>query len=381
MPWENRTVEKQREEFAIRAQNETNFSLLCREFGITRKTGYKWKGRYENGEQLIDKSRKPFYCPHKTPEDIEELIVAVRNENPGWGSKKIKIFLENQGYENLPCAKTVNNILNRNNLITEEESNKRKPFKRFEKDNCNEMWQTDFKGEFLTADEKYCYPLTIIDDHSRFSIRIDCFPNTRDVTIGGFKRAFSEFGMPLSVLSDNGTQFGGFRQGISRFEKFLMDNDILPIHSGIKHPQTQGKIERFHGTMKRELLNHHQFINLSDADRALQEWRIKYNCYRPHEALGNKCPADVYTPSNRIFVDKVKGFEYDGRFHVIKVSSWGYVRFSNFQLYLSETFIGDYLEFRPGSHEDTFLVCYRNFVIAEYNAISGERINRKISRV
>lgn len=381
MPWESKTVEKQREEFVTRALEESNFSALCREYGITRKTGYKWVDRFKNGERLVDKSRKPKKSPGKTPRETEQLIVDTRNDNPGWGSKKIRIFLENQGYDNLPCAKTVNNILNRNNLISENESLKRKPFQRFEKDSCNEMWQTDFKGEFLTADNKYCYPLTIIDDCSRYSIKIKCFPNTRDVVIDSFKKAFYEFGMPTSVLSDNGAQFAGFRNGIGKFEKFLMDNDILPIHCRIKHPQTQGKIERFHGTMKRELLNHNLFNDLLHAEKALQDWRTKYNHFRPHEALGNKCPADIYTPSKRQFVDKVSRYDYDGRYHVIKVNSWGYMRFQDFQLYLSETFIGDYLEFRPSETGESFLVCYRNFIIAEYDVTTGKRINRKISRL
>ena len=133
--------------------------------------------------------------------------------------------------------------------------------------------------------------------------------------------------------------------------------------------------------MKRELINHNLFKNLDYADKALQEWRTKYNCLRPHEALGNKCPADVYTHSERIFADKVEPFEYEPGFKVIKVNSWGCVRFQNFQLYLSETFINDYVQFRPNPNNDSFLVCYRNFVIAEYDSSSGKRIHRKISRL
>lgn len=381
MPWECKTVEKQRLEFVTKALETNNFSALCREYEITRTTGRKWVERFKQGKSLTDMSRKPLSSPNKTPDDVENLIISVRRDNPGWGSKKIRLFLENQGFENLPCPKTVNNILNRNNLISEEESLKRKPFQRFQKEHCNDMWQTDFKGEFLTADNKYCYPLTILDDSSRFSIKIACFPNTRNVVINSFKQAFYEFGMPLSVLSDNGPQFSGLRKGFTMFEKFLMDNDVLPIHGRIKHPQTQGKIERFHGTMKRELLKHNTFDNLEDADKALQEWRIKYNCSRPHEALGNKCPADIYTCSERIFADKVSKFEYDAGFHVIKVNSWGYVRYQNFQLYLSDTFINDYVQFRPNPNNDSFFVCYRNFIIAEYDASSGKRIHRKISRI
>ena len=134
-----------------------------------------------------------------------------------------------------------------------------------------------------------------------------------------------------------------------------MNHDILPIHGRIMHPQTQGKIERFHRTMKSELLKHHQFVNLSEANSKLQEWRLKYNNVRPHEALGMKCPADVYTPSERVYTDKVERYEYGGQYHVIKVNSWGYVRFDKWQVYLSETMIGEHIEFRPNPLGDSFV--------------------------
>ena len=144
MPWESRTVEEQREGFVKAAQQSRNFSALCREYGITRKTGYKWVKRYEEGELLSDRSREPHSIPHKTPSKIEAEILRVRAENPGWGAKTIKQVLENEGVTGLPSARTVNTVLNRYGCIEEVESQKRKAFQRFEKDACNEMWQTDF---------------------------------------------------------------------------------------------------------------------------------------------------------------------------------------------------------------------------------------------
>lgn len=381
MPWECKTVEKLREEFVIAANNCSNFSSLCREFGITRKTGYKWLDRYAANVSLSDKSRKPLNIANKTPENIERLIINLRSENPGWGAKTIKKVLENQGFSNIPCSKTVNNILNRYNCISKEDSLKHTPFLRFEKDKCNEMWQTDFKGEFLTKDNKYCYPLTILDDHTRFSIKIAPFERTANVVIPSFKAAFEEYGMPDAVLSDNGTQFAGFRQGYTQFEKWLMKHDIIPIHGRFKHPQTQGKIERFHRTMKDELLKHNTFQDIAEANTELQKWREKYNCVRPHEALGMRCPAEVYVRSNRKYDDKVEKYDYGGQYHVIKVNSWGYVRFNNWQVYLSETMIGEYIEFRPNPKRNSFIACYRNFKIAEFSNEDGKLINRKIYRL
>ena len=380
MPWERKTVEEQRREFAEAAKETKNFSALCREFDITRKTGYKWVERYKENADLSDKSRKPFTIANRTPIETEERIVVLRAENPGWGAKKLKEVLERQGHE-IPCVKTVNNILNRYGCISAEESRKHQAFTRFEKEHCNEMWQTDFKGEFRMADNNYCYPLNIFDDHSRFVIKIAPALSTANKVIPAFRSAFCEYGMPNSVLSDNGAQFAGFRQGYTRFEKWLMNHDVLPIHGRIKHPQTQGKIERFHRTMQEELLKHTVMENIDDANNKFQLWREKYNNIRPHEALGMKCPAEVYIPSNRAYSDEVSPYEYGGQFHVIKVNSWGYARFDKWQVYLSETMINEYIEFRPNPHGDSFVVCYRNFKIAEFDTLSGKLLNRKISRL
>lgn len=380
MPWESKTVEELRKEFIVAAQNTNNFSSLCREFGITRKTGYKWIERAKETDNLSDRSHARKNISNKTDLETEKLILSVRADNPAWGGKTIRKVLENQGYENLPCIKTFNNIIKRNGFVSEEESLKHKPFIRFEKDLCNEMWQTDFKGDFALLDGTRCFPLDIIDDHSRYAIKIVAKPNTIGV-LENFKEAFAEYGKPNSVLSDNGCQFSGFKRGFTQFEKWLMNHDVLPIHGRIKHPQTQGKIERFHRTMNCELLKHNKFQSLQEADKALQEWKEKYNNIRPHEALGMKCPAEVYLPSSRTYIDEIKKYEYGGQYHVIKVNSWGYVRFDKWQVYLSETMINEYIEFRPNPLGDSFFACYRNFKIAEFSAVDGQRLNRKISRL
>ncbi len=381
MPWERRTVEDQRREFAEAAMQCSNFSALCREFGIDRHTGYKWKERYEACQPLSDKSRRPHTTPTKTPEEVELLILAVRADNPGWGAKTIHKVLTNEGYTNLPCVKTVNNILNRYGCISPEESMKRQSFTRFEKDRCNVMWQTDFKGEFRMEDNNYCYPLTILDDHSRFSLKIAPRLSTANVVIPVFLEVFREYGMPDSILSDNGTQFAGFKKGYTQFERWLMDLDVLPIHGRIKHPQTQGKIERFHRTMKQELLNHTHIVNIEDAQKQFYIWREKYNNVRPHEALNMRTPGEVYEPSQREYREKIEKFEYGGEHHVIKVNSWGYARFAHHQVYLSETMANQYIEFRPGPDGETFIACYRNYKIAEFDTEDGQLIHRSIARL
>ena len=380
MPWKDKTVEELRKEFVEAAQSCSNFSSLCREFGITRATGYKWVKRYENDEVLTDRSRCPNFTANKTSEVIEAQIIETRTGHPGWGAKKIKVSLENKGVE-MPCVKTVNNILNRYGCISKEESLKHKAFTRFAKERCNEMWQTDFKGEFKMQDGNYCFPLDIFDDHSRFVIRIKPSESTSNLVLPTFREAFYEYGMPDSVLSDNGAQFAGFRQGYTQFEKWLMNHDVLPIHGRIKHPQTQGKIERFHRAMTQELLKHYTPKDISDAERVFNEWRDCYNNERPHEALGMKCPSDIYVPSERTYCDQVDKYEYSGKYHVIKVNNWGYVRFDRWQIYLSETMIDERIEFRPNPSGDTFIACYRNFAIGEFDVHTGKLLHRKIWRL
>ncbi len=380
MPWKEKTVEELRKEFVEAAASCSNFSSLCREFGITRATGYKWVKRYEKDETLSDRSRRPNITANKTAEVIEIQIIEARTTHPGWGAKKIKVSLENKGVE-MPCVKTVNNILNRYGCISKEESLKHKAFTRFEKERCNEMWQTDFKGEFRMQDGNYCFPLDIFDDHSRFVIRIKPSKSTSNLVLPTFREAFYEYGMPDSVLSDNGAQFAGFRQGYTQFEKWLMNHDVLPIHGRIKHPQTQGKIERFHRAMNQELLKYYIPKDIADAERVFSDWRNTYNNERPHEALGMKCPSDIYTPSSRTYRDQVDKYEYSGKYHVIKGNSWGYVRFGGWQIYLSETMANEHIEFRPNPNGDTFIACYRNFAIGEFDVHTGKLLHRKIWRL
>lgn len=381
MPWECKTVENLRKEFIIAAEHCTNFSSLCRQYGISRKTGYKWIKRYKQGRSLCNQSRRPKVVSNHTPKEIEELILSLRFENPGWGASTLHKVLENSGVDNLPCIRTVNNILNRNNCISKEESEKRHKYIRFQKKYCNEMWQTDFKGDFPLSDGNRCYPLDIIDDHSRFLIKIAPSTTTGNIVIPTFEAAFREYGLPMSVLSDNGAQFAGFRQGYTQFEKWLMCLDILPIHCKVKHPQTQGKIERFHRTLKNELLIHNEFANIEAANELIQAWRDKYNNIRPHEALDMLTPADVYVKSNREYTGKFPKFEYSGIYPIRKVNCKGYLSIDRKRFYFSETMSGEYIELRPNPLGDSYFACFRNFRIAEFDSFTGNRINRYIARL
>lgn len=378
MSWETKTVMEQREQFVKEATGGNGtITALCRKYGISRKTGYKWLNRAAEGLQLCDQSRRPNQQPSKTADELEALIVQMRLSHPAWGGKTIRAVLEAAGVEGLPSDKTCCNILKRNGLIDPAESAKHTAFQRFEKHHCNEMWQTDFKGDFLLGNGVRCYPLTILDDHSRYSIRIEPKVSATDVK-SSFIAAFQEYGLPNSVLSDNGSQFAGAHRGLSTFERFLIDLDILPIHGRPIHPQTQGKIERFHRTFKQEALRTIP-IDMDNAATRFANWRWTYNEVRPHHALGMKTPASVYQPSTRKYYEP-KPYVYDEGSRLIKVNNWGYLRFGSNQLFLSETMADTYVEIRF-TENDKFSVIYRNYIIASIDAVEGKLLERHIRRL
>lgn len=378
MSWETKTVMEQRERFVEEAAaGQESISALCRKYGISRKTGYKWIHRAAEGLQLCDQSRRPHQQPSKTAEVIEQKIVQMRLDHPAWGGRTIRAVLESAGIEGLPSDKTCCNIIKRNGLVEPAESAKHTAYQRFEKHHCNEMWQTDFKGDFLLGNGIRCYPLTILDDHSRFSIRIEPKDSASGVK-ESFILAFQEYGLPNSVLSDNGAQFAGAHKGLSFFERFLMDLDILPIHGRPLHPQTQGKIERFHRSLKQEALRTTP-ANMAEAKKRLENWRWLYNEVRPHCALAMKTPASVYQPSTRKYYDP-KPYVYDAGAKLIKVNNWGYLRFGSVQLFLSEAMADTYVEVQF-AEDDKFSVIYRNYTIASIDAVEGKLINRHIRRL
>ena len=380
MPWRERRVKMLREEFIAQSEKaDRNISALCRKFGISRKTGYKWIKRYQESGSLDDQNRKPKTSHSKTEEKIEKLIFELRQERPGWGARKIQVFLCNKGYE-MPCIRTVNNILKRNGLISLEASQARKPFTRFEREQNNELWQADFKGDILMLDGDRCYPLTILDDHSRYALLIEPRQDQRDV-LRSFIPVFRHYGLPEAILTDNGANFAGFKNGYTQFERALMDQNILPIHGRVYHPQTQGKIERFHRSMESEVLKFHRPLNFADAIKTLSHWKFIYNFERPHEALGDRCPSQVYKPSQHPYLEKVQPYDYGSQYHLIKINNWGYLRFADFQIYISETFRDTLVQLIPSEGDDSVLVCYRNFIIAKIDVTNGDLLSRKAYRL
>lgn len=329
MPWKERTVMSQKLEFVKAAQSTNNFRALCSQYGITPPTGYKYLNLYllygETG--LRERSRAPRNQPTKTCRELENLIISLRKQY-SWGGEKIRTYLINQGFDQktMPSEKTIDRILKRNGLITEEESQKHRSWIRFEHEKPNDLWQMDFKGHFQTEDAR-CHPLTMLDDHSRFCITIKSCGNEATNTVRSHLiDIFREYGLPKRMTMDNGSPWGySGRQEHTTLTAWLIQLGIYVSHSRPGHPQTQGKLERFHRTLKLELLSRYKFMDLEEAQEGFDWWREIYNTERPHAAIENKRPVDKYKRSEKNYPEKLPLIEYDESFVVRKVQCGGFI--------------------------------------------------------
>ena len=296
MPWRESTCMSQRLEFIAEAgRRELSFSALCREYGISRKTGYKYLGR----EEPTERSRRPLTSPRKTAAEVEALVCELRRREPVWGGRKIRDRLRLDGVSGLPAPSTITDILRRHGLLRPPLRPQR-DLMRFEAEQPNDLWQMDFKGHFETASGT-CHPLTVLDDHSRFQLCLAACPDEKTETVEAeLLRLFGEYGLPRRILCDNGPPWGSDAQ--HRFTKlcaWLIRLGIAVSHGRPYHPQTQGKDERFHRTLKEELLARQEsaWRDLSDVQTAFDLYRQRYNDYRPHQSLGGIPPVLRYAQS------------------------------------------------------------------------------------
>lgn len=380
MPWKVETVDKQRKEFTQRVlDKEKSMAALCREYGISRPTGYKWLTRCKKGETLNDRSRRPFHTPNRISKKTEDLIIEARKKEPAIGATKIKRMLQNAGNTGLPCMSTVNAVLKRNNLITPEASQAATPYQRFEKAEPNIMWQTDFKGHYAMGNGQRCHPLSVIDDHSRFCLCADAKPNEqREGVVESFKRIFEEYGMPQILLCDNGNPWGTSQSaGYTLFELWLMELGVLPIHIRVRHPQTQGKDERFNRSFKDERLRFYIPFDLRDADRQRAEYRSFYNNERPHFALDLDVPAQHYTPSKIKYFDKPADWKYGAEYELRKIKKSGFLTYGGQGYFLSEAFGGKTVAVKPSSKEGFMNLFYRQFRIGRIDLKERALVSRR----
>lgn len=366
MAWGERTVEQMREEFVRRVlTHEGTKAALCREYEISRPTGDKWLERFLAGDSMSDRSRAPRTTPGRIDPEMEEQIVAMRRRYPAIGAVKLRRMMENAGHTNLPCAKTFNNVFHRNGLIEREASQAATPHQRFEKSFPNEMWQADFKGHFAMKDGYRCHPLNILDDHSRFNL---CVEALRGETFEDVKpvmeRLFREYGLPFSFLCDNGNPWGTSQSlGYTRFEVWLMELGILTLHGRIRHPQTQGKEERFNGSFTKECLKHHEIRDYDHAQRVFDEYRTFYNEVRPHFSLNLDVPQKHYHPSDKELPEQVEQWEYGPEYQLCKVKETGYFNYKGQGYFLSEAFAGKHIAVRESHLPGQITLVFRQFKV------------------
>ena len=346
MPWTECDRMSLRLEFVTLASTEgSNVAELCRRFGISRKTGYKWIVRHRDGgaAALADRSRRPKRVREPTPEPVEQLVLGVRREHPAWGGRKINRRLIDLGHTDVPVPSTVTKILHRHGLIDPQASEAATSWKRFERSEPNELWQIDFKGDVRTDDGRLCFPLTMTDDCTRYNLLLGaCTDQVTGTVRDRLTTTFERHGLPEATLMDNGTPWSNGRRagGWSKLTAWLVRHDIRVIHGRPYHAQTQGKEERFHRTLKVEVLQGRRHRDASHMQDDFDRWRRIYNHQRPHEALDLDTPASRYTPSRRAFRDELPTIEYDATDRVRKVNARGQISFAGSTYKLSQAFTG-----------------------------------------
>jgi transposase InsO family protein len=329
-------------------QEGANLRELCRRFGIHPSTGYKWLGRWTAAEELVDRSRRPHCSPRQTDREIEDRVLALRDQHPAWGARKIAHCLE-RAEGSSPAFSTVHAILRRNARIVAPPGGARAD-QRFEMAEPNLLWQMDFKGWKPLAGGGRCHPLTVVDDHSRYALSLQACANEQGRTVQGFlQQTFRRYGLPEAFFVDNGTPWGDpSGERWTRFSVWLLKLGIAVIHSRPYHPQSRGKNERFHRTLEAEVFALRRFRDLAEAQRAFDDWREVYNFERPHQALGQQVPASRYRPSARSMPDRLPAVEYDSDEIVRRVpGTKAYISFKGALWKVPQAFCGEWLAVRP----------------------------------
>ena len=366
MPWKKVSIMDQRSELVrLATQEGANRRELFRRFGVHPDTGYKWIDRWLAKGELTDRSRRPKTSPAQTEAAIEAAVLGIRDEHPAWGARKIARCLEREGLTP-PAISTVHEILRRHGRIGERAGPSGQSYQRFEMEAPNLLWQMDFKGWIRLGNGVRCHPLTVLDDHSRYSIGLEACADEQGSTVRSrLEKMFRHYGLPDAFFVDNGTPWGDASgQSWTRFGVFLLKLDIRLLHSRPYHPQSRGKNERFHRSLKAEVFALNSFRDLKQVQRALDQWRAVYNFERPHQALGQHVPASRYRPSPRAMPDRLPEITYDEGEVVRTVPTNAYVRFKGGRWKVPQAFCGERVAIRPLSTDGHFGVFFASHQIA-----------------
>ena len=352
-------------------------AVVCREFGISRKTGHKWLARHRDGPQtpLADRSRRPRASPCLAAADATQAVLEVRDRF-GWGPRKIRAFLrQTQPELALPSERTVASILQRGGRIVAA-AQPRATVQFFERAEPHELWQCDFKGP-LEIDRVKVHPFVVLDDHSRYLL---AFQAGLDLTMktawSVLWAAMGEFGMPLSLLCDNA--FGTGKQGLSTvswFESQLIRLGIRPLHGHPYHPQTQGKIERLNGTLQREVWPFVRRDSLTQFNQQVNHWRTDvYNAIRPHEALGDRPPLTRFRPSPRPRPARLPDVEYPPGALLRRVASGGDISWRGRRILVGAGIVGQRVRIEDRDHEVAVFYGWKQVRCIAHDQLQGDNL-------
>ncbi|MCB1825185.1 MAG: IS481 family transposase [Candidatus Competibacteraceae bacterium] len=374
MPWSEVSLMSSRKEFVSLARQEgSHFRGLCRRFGISPKTGYKWANRHaaEGEAGLKDRPRQPKSSPRRTPPPVEKRLLSARDAHPAWGARKLLRWLSDQGQTGLPGPSTVTAILRRHGRLDPTESAKHTAWTRFEHSAPNDLWQMDFKGHVAMRLGR-CHPLTVLDDHSRYAVCLRACLDEQTATVQeALTETFRRYGLPWRMTMDNGPPWGGDADSpYTTLTVWLLRLGIRVGHSRPYHPQTQGKDERFHRTLKAELLGRTTFADQTEAQRRLDAWRDLHNLERPHQALGMMPPARRYQPSTRMFPEALPPIEYAPDDLVRKVQGKGELSYRGREWKVGKAFQGLPVALRRTAVDGVIKVFFCHQPIASINLLA-----------
>ena len=384
MPWRSCCLMNERLKFVSRLLSGERMAELCREFGISRKTGYKFLRRYESdGEKgLYDRRRLPHRSPNRTPRDMVELIIEARHRRPTWGPKKLRWLLEREhpGVR-LPAVSTFAVILKREGLVKGRRRRRRvtpsdKPLQ--EARRPNEVWAMDFKGQFRMGNGRYCYPLTVSDQHSRYLVLCEGLDSTSAApSVQALKLAFRTYGLPQVIRSDNGSPFASTgRLGLTTLSVWLMRLGIELERIQPGQPQQNGRHERMHRTLKAETARPAQG-NVLAQQECFDRFRKQYNEGRPHEALDMKTPKDVYEPSSKRYSEPLAPLTYPLHDLSCRVTQCGHIKVPVFSRshYIGQALAGQHLGLRE-LDDGCWLVNFMHLELGYIDHISTVLLNQ-----
>lgn len=354
MPWKETCAMDERKDFVRTVlRREASVSELCRAWGISRKTGYKWLERYEEEGRagLADRSHAPLNSPHRLDEAVIEGIVELRGRHPSWGPRKLRAWLMEYRPSLLwPAASTIGELLHARGLTVPRKRCRRvppsTPFAAVSAP--NDVWTVDFKGWFRTADGVRCDPLTLQDAHSRYLLRCQAVGQANGHCVWPiFDAAFREYGLPLRMRSDNGPPFATTAVGgLSKLAIRLIKAGVVPERIEPGKPQQNGRHERFHLTLKRETASP-PAASVPAQQRRFNSFRKVYNEERPHEALGQTAPATHYMPSPRRYSGRLREPEYADGIEVRRVRHNGQIKWRGDLLYVGLVLSGELVGCSP----------------------------------